>query len=129
MLRGCLFGLPNSFQTLKAGSPNKHLEAWGQLRSLEAHESVCNTGSSEACENQLREFSQKLPRLPLLSEDHCHPNHFLCFISSLAIVTLASRDSRSPRASRCWCSMPPSAPRSHAGRPLGAASAEAPGRS
>jgi hypothetical protein len=94
MLRGCLFGLPNNFQTLKAGSPNKHLEAWGQLRSLEAHESVCNTGSSEACENQLREFSQKLPRLPLLSEDHCHPNHFLCFISSLAIVTLASRDSQ-----------------------------------
>jgi hypothetical protein len=70
MLRGCLFEFPNSFQTLKVGSPNKHLEAWGQLRSLEAHKSVCNTGSSEAWENQLREFSQKLPRLPLLSEAH-----------------------------------------------------------
>jgi hypothetical protein len=82
--------LPN-FESRK---PKQTLRSMGQLRSLEAHKSVCNTGSSEAWKNQLREFSQKLPRLPLLSEDHCHPNHFLCFISSLAIVTLASRDSQ-----------------------------------
>jgi hypothetical protein len=28
ILRGCLFGLPRSFPTLEAGSPNKHQASW-----------------------------------------------------------------------------------------------------
>jgi hypothetical protein len=90
VLGGCLFGLSDSFQSLEARSPNKHLEAVASFVGLEAHERLSITKSSQlrkhASHSLLQNYILRHRKVNTLKR-------FVSFIYSLATITLGYRDS------------------------------------